>query len=221
MNDDNDATTPLPAEPGRAADDATLAIPPAGGNGGPSPRDTGGDSRGGRRWVLPVAIGAVVLALVGGVGLGVALTGGETEETSPTASTSSTVDSTNSGGGGGSTGSDTGSRTTDSGGGSGTSTSQPTPPPASPTPALPKPEFTSVTVRDVECGGTGSEVNVLVGWKTTNATSVDLKGGNYPPNHDAASFTYRCGQDPPRFTLVAHGPGGDTTKTVVFDVFFK
>ena len=202
-------------------------------------------ARDGRRWVLPVVIGAVVLALGGGIGIGVALKGdsGETEDVASIASTSATLDSTNSGPAGGSTNSGGGGGagrseggTTNSTSGSVATTSQPkAPPTTSSSPPVEKPVIVYTQVGDVTCvsgapkGSVGNNPNLFVLWQTTaGTTSVDIRNASRPlgsgyPAQGTTNITYHCGgydvnRDPASVTLVAHGPGGDTSTTVVFDV---
>jgi hypothetical protein len=206
----------------------------------------GTTERGRRRWVLPLVIGAVVLALGGGIGIGVALNGddGKTEEVLSSSSTSSTSDpaivdeggSGNSGGGGGGTRSPgTVGGTTKSGGGS-TTTKPPittTPPTSPPAKASTAPEFTSTVVANVRCitgapkGSVGNNPNLHVEWATVRATTVDISNarrplGSYGPK-GTSNITFHCGgygvdRDPSSLTFTAYGAGGDTIKRVIFDV---
>ena len=102
--------------------------------------------------------------------------------------------------------------------GSSNATSAPgaTPTTASTAPAPPKPVFTSATANPdtFECT-VGQKEYTYINWTTRDATSVTMGDKNgLPPNSSGTGYFwgFTCGSD--SVTLVAHGPGGDTTQTV-------
>ena len=180
----------------------------------PPPRD-------GRRrpaWLLPALASAVVLAVILAVVL--VFSGGNDKS-----STSSVAP----GGAAPNAAPDPGSNGVGSGSNAGTTspgattnpktapnaTTAPTTAPAAP--GSPKPVFTSASVDPdtFENCPLGSKQYTYVRWTTTNATSVTLgdKNGLEPNSSSPYFYPFKCGETD-SVTLVAHGPGGDTTQTL-------
>jgi hypothetical protein len=175
-------------------------------------------------WLLAALAAAVVLALIlGGVLVFGGGTGKRSRATSSAAPGGAVPDgrvasdpgsSASNGAGSGSNVGTTSRNGTTNATSTPNATANPTAAPAAP--ALAKPAFTSASVDPDSFTCTpGENQYTYVRWTTTNATTVTMgdKNGLEPNSSSPYFYPFKCGEKD-SVTLVAHGAGGDTTKTV-------